>query len=256
MADIVCVHGALRPQVDTPSQLAAQWYPALHQGLAAAGAQALDFSFQCVWYADLLRDPEDNSWPAAAADLRQAFIGLGGQTVRSWLDALLNSAAAQHIGDWAVQLFLQQAWRYLNDPMPRAESRLRLSAALSDETRVVIAHSLGSIVAWETLMRETNQVDTLITVGSPLAMPNVVADKLQPPPTGGRLLRPKIRRWVNLSHVDDWVAHPAALDKHVHGDVDDFLLQHEVAPHHIEHYLSSRELADAVVAALSTQKTP
>ncbi|GLZ38743.1 hypothetical protein Acsp05_23670 [Actinokineospora sp. NBRC 105648] len=38
---------------------------------------------------------------------------------------------------------------------------------------VVIAHSLGSVVAYEALWNSGATVDLLITLGSPLALPNV-----------------------------------------------------------------------------------
>ena len=251
MVQIVCVHGALRPDVDTPADLTRSWFPALSEGLESINQSSVDFTLQCAWYADLLREPADNSWPSISAELRYAFNNLGGgSTVRSWLNTLLESAAAQHISDWVVQLFLAQAWRYLNDPLPRAESRLRLQHALTSDTRVVIAHSLGSVVAWETLMRTPKSVDTLITIGSPLAMPQVIAHKLQPQPEDGLLARPAIRRWVNISHVDDWIAHPACLDGHVFGRVEDNLIEHSERPHDVLNYLRSAPLAHAVAQAL------
>lgn len=251
MAQIVCVHGALRPDVDTPVDLTRSWFPALSEGLELVGQSSVNFTLQCAWYADLLREPSDSSWPSISAELRHAFDNLGGgATVRSWLNTLLASAAAQHISDWAVQLFLAQAWRYLNDPMPRAESRLRVQHSLTDDTRVVIAHSLGSVVAWETLMRTPKNVDTLITIGSPLAMPQVIANKLQPSPQDGLLARPAIRRWVNISHVDDWIAHPSSLDDHVAGRVEDNLIEHSEKPHDVLNYLRSAPLARAVAKAL------
>lgn len=251
MVQIVCVHGALRPDLDTPADLTRSWFPALSEGLESIAQGSVDFTLQCAWYADLLREPTDSSWPSISAELRQAFDNLGGgSTVRSWLNTLLESAAAQHISDWAVQLFLAQAWRYLNDPLPRAESRLRVQQALTNDTRVVIAHSLGSVVAWETLIRTPKNVDTLITIGSPLAMPQVITHKLQPKPQDGLLARPAIRRWVNISHVDDCIAHPTSLDDHVAGGVEDNLIEHSERPHDVLNYLKSAPLAHAVAQAL------
>lgn len=257
MAEVLCVHGAQRPDTDTPADLTRVWYPALSESLENIGQGSLNFTLQCAWYADLLRDPEDSSWPSIATELRRAFDNLGGgSTVRAWLQTLLDSAAAQHISDWVVQLFLAQAWRYLNDPLPRAEARLRIQHLLGPETRVVIAHSLGSIVAWEALMRTTRQVDTLITIGSPLAMPQVIAHKLQPAPQNGLLARPALRRWINIAHVDDWIAHPPQLDEHVDGRVEDSVIEHSESPHDVLQYLKSKTLAEAVAQALQAQPEP
>lgn len=251
MAQITCIHGAQSPDIDTPATLARIWYPALSEGMELNGYRDTDFSLQCAWYADLLRDENTGNWPSLSADIRHAFNSLGGgSTVRSWLDSLLKTAAAQHLSDWIVQLFLAQAWRYLNDPLPRAEARMRVQQALAEDTRVVIAHSLGSVVAWESLMRNTQQVDTLITIGSPLAMPLVIANRLQPAPINNKLARPKLRRWVNISHIDDWIAHPSRLNAQVDGEVEDFILDHDDKPHEVESYLRSEALISAVVDAL------
>ena len=50
-------------------------------------------------------------------------------------------------------------------------------------------------------------MDLLITLGSPLALPNAIFDRLQPRPAAGTGLRPaNVRRWVNISDHGDPVA--------------------------------------------------
>jgi hypothetical protein len=67
--------------------------------------------------------------------------------------------------------------------------------------RVVLAHSLGSVVAYETLWaRPDLEVELLITLGSPLAPPDVVFDRLDPAPRNGKGRRPPgVRRWINVA---------------------------------------------------------
>ncbi|MFD8967973.1 hypothetical protein ACFV0C_23770 [Streptomyces sp. NPDC059568] len=52
---------------------------------------------------------------------------------------------------------------------------------------VIVAHSLGSVIAYEALCAHPDWPDlTLVTLGSPLAVRGVVFDRLAPPPPAGR----------------------------------------------------------------------
>ena len=42
---------------------------------------------------------------------------------------------------------LRQVYLYMNDPGVRARVRRRIEAQVTDETRVIIGHSLGSVIA-------------------------------------------------------------------------------------------------------------
>lgn len=72
----------------------------------------------------------------------------------------------------------------------------------------MIAHSLGTVVAYEALNAHPElDLDLLVTLGSPLALPGAVFPRLQPPPTGGTGPRPaSVRRWVNISDYGDPIA--------------------------------------------------
>jgi len=51
------------------------------------------------------------------------------------------------------------------------------------------------------------QIDLLVTLGSPLALPGAVFDRLHPPPSSGIGRRPaNVRRWVNISDHGDPIA--------------------------------------------------
>jgi hypothetical protein len=54
--------------------------------------------------------------------------------------------------------------------------------------------------------------EVLITLGSPLAMRNVVFERLAPVPVNGCGARPpNVRRWINIADKDDLAAIPPAL---------------------------------------------
>ena len=73
---------------------------------------------------------------------------------------------------------------------------------------MVIGHSLGSVVAYEYLCHDRPaSVELLVTLGSPLGIPNVVFDKLTPAPVGGAGAWPgMVAAWVNVADPDDIVA--------------------------------------------------
>ena len=76
---------------------------------------------------------------------------------------------------------------------------------------MVLAHSLGSVVTYETLWHNDDlEVDLLVTLGSPLALPHAVFPRLDPAPSDGVGCRPpNVKRWVNIADVGDLVAIPA-----------------------------------------------
>jgi hypothetical protein len=98
---------------------------------------------------------------------------------------------------------LLQVTRYLTEDGLRAAVQARAEALLDDSTRLVIGHSLGSVVAWEACQVFGRPLPMLITLGSPLGLDSVVYPRLRPqPPTWP----PCVHRWVNVAHPDDIVA--------------------------------------------------
>ena len=88
----------------------------------------------------------------------------------------------------AVNGIVHQSAIYMNNgPVARADPAFapgaffqiqgRFKAALQHDTRIVIGHSLGSVVAFEGLCLRPHAVETFITVGSPIATPRLI---LQP----------------------------------------------------------------------------
>jgi pimeloyl-ACP methyl ester carboxylesterase len=75
---------------------------------------------------------------------------------------------------------------------------------------VVVAHSLGTVVSFETLHEHPGEVSLWVTLGSPLAMRSVVWPKLRPAPPA---TPPQVRRWLNYWDRDDVVAARPILEK-------------------------------------------
>lgn len=82
--------------------------------------------------------------------------------------------------------------------------------------QVVIVHSLGTVVTYEALHAHPElNVELLLTLGAPLAMPRAVFDRLNPHPTSSSAplgARPaSLARWVNIADPGDPVAIPPSL---------------------------------------------
>jgi hypothetical protein len=75
---------------------------------------------------------------------------------------------------------------------------------------VVVAHSLGSIVALEALHERVADVPLLVTLGSPLAMRGVVLPRIQPQPLS---VPEGVGRWLNVWDRDDLVAARPLIEK-------------------------------------------
>jgi pimeloyl-ACP methyl ester carboxylesterase len=125
-------------------------------------------------------------------------------------------------GEVALRKRFEDLHRYYEEPAIRAALRQRLHDLLvADAHRgkrlMVIAHSMGSIVAYDTLRalgreRQDIAVDHFVTIGSPLGLPTVKhriwqeSDLVRTPTI--------VRRWTNLAERRD----PVAFDTHLSGD--------------------------------------
>ncbi|MGC4778636.1 hypothetical protein [Micromonospora chalcea] len=95
-------------------------------------------------------------------------------------------------------------WRRTLDVRIRQRVHYRLT-----KRSVLIAHSLGSVVGWETLHEHNGEVPLLVTLGSPLAMRSVVWPHLVPQPPA---TPPVVEKWINLWDRDDIIVARAKLE--------------------------------------------
>jgi hypothetical protein len=137
------------------------------------------------------------------------------------------------------------------EPDLRAQMRARIEPLIGDETRVLVAHSLGTVLSYMALCHHSQwSIHTFVTLGSPLASPMILG-QLDPAPVAGKGVWPgSIQRWVNVRAVDDKAA---AVPLHtVYGDkVEDVLIDNGHRAHAPEPYLNSSATGAAIVAALS-----
>jgi hypothetical protein len=123
-----------------------------------------------------------------------------------------------HVASERMELHLRDLHRYLNDKEGIAERirqmlKIPLRAAHgAGRPILLLAHSMGSVIAYDSLWELTHEdeddlrVDLLATMGSPLGQ-HYIQKRLAGAEAGGRDRYPhNIRRWINLSAVGDLTA--------------------------------------------------
>lgn len=267
---IVGVHGIgnFRSGTQPPEAariLGEEWRTRIASALHGAGADGSAPEVSMAYYADVLRQPGRQGTGGDLDDLDPSEIEFAYQWLEAFdlpvgvaagrptiglRQAVDTIARMRHLGPpatrWFVALFCREVHAYLKNPdsPARAAVRARVTDALENTSaRVVIAHSLGSVVAYEALWtRPDLKVDLLVTLGSPLALPHAVLPRLWPTPLDGRGARPPgVARWVNLADPGDIVAIPPGgvgrtfegvdIDEHTIIDTFDFHLAKNYLAH-------------------------
>ena len=209
--------------------------------------------------------------PADSADAEQAQLALdiardpvgsramgGGNVLREALRTLSRVSWLAHTGMYVVErLFLTslaQVTRYLTDDATRATAQRAVMDLITLDTRIIIAHSLGSVVAYECRTSCTHSLPLLVTLGSPLGLRTIVADRLHPPPS----FPPKVSAWLNVANRDDVVAAEPDLRPRFAQDVPATSRFDGIwfdgsgkEPHRAQTYLGRESVASAVIQALS-----
>ena len=98
---------------------------------------------------------------------------------------------------------LGQVQRYLTEAPVREAALDSVLRLVGPETRAIIGHSLGSVVAFEAAHRLEHPLPLLITLGSPLGLRTIVYDRVEPQPP---VFPPQVARWVNVADRDDLIA--------------------------------------------------
>jgi len=129
------------------------------------------------------------------------------RSVQHMMSALSQSRSMTAIAQRFLLGSLRQVNRYLNEGGIREQVQERVRETVTDDTRVLVGHSLVSVVAYEALCAHPEwSVSSLVTVGSPLGIRNLVFDRLCPTPVAGRGMWPGVRSWTNVCDAYDIVA--------------------------------------------------
>ncbi len=98
----------------------------------------------------------------------------------------------------------------MTDEAIRQDAKDTVKALIGPETQIVIGHSLGSVVAFETVHELQQPLPLFITLGSPLGLDTIIYPRLRPQPPS---FPKNVKRWVNVADEDDFVAAEPNLTK-------------------------------------------
>ena len=294
MVRVVCVHG-VGQQRETENTLHRAWAPALCGGVGLAGGRLAEAEVRCAFYGDLFRPPGRHlaggdpliraqdldqfeqdllaAWWGEAARTDAAVVAPDARTLavrtphgaQRALRALSGSRFFAALGERALLGDLRQVRDYIHKREIRREARQRVAAAVGEDTGVLVGHSLGSVVAYEALCANPEwPVRMLVTLGSPLGIPNLIFDRLEPAPVleasagpgpRGRWPGPG-RAWVNVADQGDVVALVKDLRAGFGPEVDCWLVDNGASAHDVRPYLTAVETGRAIVAGLEARRWP
>ena len=289
MSRVVCVHG-IGQQLKGEDVLAGEWLPALRDGMRRAGANEAvlpkprDVGF--AFYGNLFRRPGRSlavgeawltnkdlddferelltAWWVGAAEADPGVISPGATSlaavpggVQRALRALSGSMFFARVAERALLHDLRQVRLYMTEPGIRKAVQQRVEATVDGETRVLVGHSLGSVVAYESLCAHPEwPVRALVTLGAPLGIRNLIFDRLQPRPelSGGVLAGRwpgRANAWVNVADTGDVVALVKDLRPLFGSQVKCFTVSNGARAHSVSPYLTAQETGSAITASLT-----
>lgn len=285
MAVVVGIHG-IAQQFRGGYQLGDVWFNGIRDGLVAADHPEVARSLapgdvRVAFFGDLFREPGTMAAgqpPYSAADVQpgverdllavffeaavaqepalavpEGAMGPGRASVQVMLNRLARSKTFSRVAERALIGNLKQVSAFLTGSGVKHNVLTRVRDQIDSDTRVVIGHSLGSVVAYEYLCYgRPSSVELLVTLGSPLGIPNVVFDRLTPAPASGAGAWPGgVAGWVNVADPDDIVALRKDLAPLFPGpargqEVVDRLVDNGGEPHAIDRYLNTRQTGRAL----------
>jgi hypothetical protein len=155
---------------------------------------------------------------ATARDIAEAASWQRRVARRAFLLADMLPFLIPHVANERMELHLRDVKRYMRDRNDIAEHTRQMlkmplrAAAEAKRPVLLLAHSMGSVIAYDSLWQMTHDhrqpvsVDLLVTMGSPLGQ-RYIQKRLQGSSKHGAERFPdSIRRWINLTADGDLTA--------------------------------------------------
>jgi len=281
------------------------WLKSIKEGLDRIDKERLTIPFELVYWADVIHpEPYDlnitdkenplfieevytkgNSEPRVhKATLKSKILRyIEEQLDRVFLNEDL-SINFKNVSDKLIHHYFSELETYydedcnsLTDPKCNAKNEIqkRLKEVLNkykDYQILLIAHSMGSIVAFDVLTENSKiKVDTLVTIGSPLGIPVIVSKIFAEQKQKNKNLKKPtvpdtiVSKWVNMSDMEDKVALDHTLNDDFNSNkfglraedltvVNDYEINNEPNPHKSFGYLRTPEMANVIHQFLRTTK--
>jgi pimeloyl-ACP methyl ester carboxylesterase len=170
--------------------------------------------------------------------------------------ALRQLSRSRFFGGLALRAMvsdLKQVRRYLQDQQLREAARTIVGNLITTETQVVVAHSLGSVVAYETLAAMPgHSVRALVTLGSPLGIKELIFNRLAPTPRDGLAAWPgsEYLVWTNVADRGDVVALEKDLRPRFGPRVINAVVHNGAHAHAVSAYLTDKLTGAAIAGGL------
>jgi pimeloyl-ACP methyl ester carboxylesterase len=273
MSIVVGVHGIVQ-RSKAARDLEQEWEAPVLNGVLAAGAELEDGAVRCAFYGRLFRGephyqagdvtPDEAEllmllWrEAARAEPRRVAVPDVEQAgaVQTALRELLGSKFFAGLTEPELISDLKHVLGYMRDANVRDAAQEAVDYEVDKDTRVIVAHSLGSVVAYEALQRfggtpRWANVKTLVTLGSPLGTPKLIFDQLRPVPDAGVGRWPAgIEKWTNIAADGDVFALTEKLRPLFGGTLVDIGVNSEATAHDVLPYLTSAATCRAIAEGL------
>lgn len=271
---IIAIHGLNNKPVK--QKLERWWLEAIREGLARnAGQAGAEIDLDMVYWADVLNtsplDPDPEPYIAAGGDgPLPRHDATRADSLREMAQGALDKLTAIPKFDVVTQEVMSRSTpdlhRYFSDPAIRERLREKLESALEAAARdrrriMIIAHSMGSIIAFDVLAsmsraRSPIRIEHLVSLGSPLGLHEV---KQQAREQGLALTVPDVvEHWTNLADRRDRIAFDSRLSTDYAPNaggaaITDLLVVNgyvrpngKANPHKIYGYLRTPEMSDIV----------
>ncbi|GAA0259438.1 hypothetical protein GCM10010492_70490 [Saccharothrix mutabilis subsp. mutabilis] len=269
MADVVGVHG-VGWQYQSRDKMAELWRQEIAKGLSSARSPRKgDFTFEAAFYGGLYRRPPghkgldspDRLEPGLATEF---VLELAGGTPAEGTKVYLPRPAQwalrtlqatdyfANVGHVALVRFANQVGRYFTDLQLREGAQDEFVKAVGGGAKVVVAHSLGSVIAYDVLRQEPRlDVDVLITLGSPLGL-RVIRERLGVLGNGRDNWPGQVRQWVNVAAEEDAIALVKVLEPLYCQGIDDRPVRNSrMRAHLATRYLNVVETSSVIADALA-----
>jgi pimeloyl-ACP methyl ester carboxylesterase len=220
---VIGIHGLKnKPAKDL---LARWWAMSLQEGLRRNHGLASPLAFELVYWADIQYPapiPEaeiDN--PYITEDGQGPLLRYGGSTLdtvraitEKWGGRAIDKGKdliglSEHV-DHLLGIAFDDLRDYYREPDVRNRVRDRLARALQhheDKRVCLIAHSMGSIIAYDVLRmleQRSPGIEHFVTIGSPIGLP-IVTQHVREEFSNTTVPR-QVRQWTNLADPGDKVA--------------------------------------------------
>ncbi|HSQ30509.1 MAG TPA: hypothetical protein VLN49_11700 [Gemmatimonadaceae bacterium] len=244
------------------------WFHALAAGGRTLSSRPLisEGDVRVVWYADVLDPRSADVCDYAPTDRRARRERAEDPTVRDLVGAIgiVLGALRSAVDDTAASVGLRSLAAdasFLSDVRKRCAAEARLEREL-DRARaagrpiILVAHSLGSLVAYDLLSSRSDSglVRRFVTMGSPIGSPDLRRLLIGGDATDTLAMPRTVEDWVNVRNDGDVFATTLPLGR----DVMETPPPDEPDPHEMVGYLRSsaaaREILGAWCAAFSTDR--